>query len=358
MAHEMSLMEPKLGEMIAFRNIVKQIPEESAVDEASIEAEIKRCGYESQYVPEARVYNKGPQTIRDYVRQRRRIHSGHLYLQNTTGYQVSTMSSIKLFKLVVRSIKPNWKRSFWIPVARWAKPPLSCSPGRSFSRPCSGVISSLTVRPNSVWPFRIICTRSPPRSPVSRSRYCTPRQPCCSARRRMQPNIVFIMTDDHASHALSCYGSKINNTPNLDRIATEGMRFNNSFCTNSICAPCRAVILTGKYSRGVPPGSRMSLPGFQWLREEILDSEDGQANVRKARKLEEIAQELGIPLAQMAIAWCLKNLDVSTVILGATSIGQLEENLKSLEQVSRLTDEILERIEGVLDNRPELPVQF
>jgi arylsulfatase A-like enzyme len=56
------------------------------------------------------------------------------------------------------------------------------------------------------------------------------------------------MTDDHAAHAISCYGSKINQTPNLDRLATEGMRFNNCFCTNSICAPSRAVILTGKYS--------------------------------------------------------------------------------------------------------------
>mgnify|MGYP000939267118 FL=1 len=63
-----------------------------------------------------------------------------------------------------------------------------------------------------------------------------------------RPNILFIMTDDHASHAMSCYGSKINKTPHLDRIAKEGMRFTNSFCTNSICAPCRAVILTGKYS--------------------------------------------------------------------------------------------------------------
>ena len=63
-----------------------------------------------------------------------------------------------------------------------------------------------------------------------------------------RPNIIFIMADDHASHALSCYGSKINKTPNLDRIANEGMLFKNSFCTNSICAPCRAVILTGKYS--------------------------------------------------------------------------------------------------------------
>jgi len=63
-----------------------------------------------------------------------------------------------------------------------------------------------------------------------------------------RPNIIFIMADDHASHALSCYGSAINQTPNLDRLAKEGMRFNNCFCTNSICAPSRAVILTGKYS--------------------------------------------------------------------------------------------------------------
>ncbi|MHC4703415.1 MAG: sulfatase-like hydrolase/transferase, partial [Planctomycetota bacterium] len=63
-----------------------------------------------------------------------------------------------------------------------------------------------------------------------------------------RPNIIFIMADDHASHALGCYGSRINRTPNLDRIAQEGMRFDNCFCTNSICAPSRAVILTGKYS--------------------------------------------------------------------------------------------------------------
>ncbi len=63
-----------------------------------------------------------------------------------------------------------------------------------------------------------------------------------------RPNILFIMSDDHASHALSCYGSRINRTPHLDRIAREGIRFENCFCTNSICAPSRAVILTGKHS--------------------------------------------------------------------------------------------------------------
>ena len=63
-----------------------------------------------------------------------------------------------------------------------------------------------------------------------------------------RPNILFIMSDDHASHAMSCYDSRINETPNLDRIANEGMRFDNCFCTNSICAPSRAVILTGTYN--------------------------------------------------------------------------------------------------------------
>src|SRR6266436_2227014 len=63
-----------------------------------------------------------------------------------------------------------------------------------------------------------------------------------------RPNILFIMADDHAAHAMSCYGSKINKTPNLDRIANEGMRFLNCFAVNSICTPSRAAILTGKYS--------------------------------------------------------------------------------------------------------------
>jgi len=83
-----------------------------------------------------------------------------------------------------------------------------------------------------------------------------------------RPNIIFIMSDDHASHAISAYCSKINKTPHIDRLAKEGMRFDNCFCTNSICAPSRAVILTGKYSHlngvinnGVKfDGSQQTLP--------------------------------------------------------------------------------------------------
>lgn len=63
-----------------------------------------------------------------------------------------------------------------------------------------------------------------------------------------RPNIIFVMTDDHAAQAMSCYGSEVNQTPNLDRIANEGMRFENCYCTNSICAPSRAVILSGMHS--------------------------------------------------------------------------------------------------------------
>jgi len=69
--------------------------------------------------------------------------------------------------------------------------------------------------------------------------------PCSAAER---PNFLFILSDDHAAHALSCYGSVLNQTPNLDRIATTGMRFGNCFAVNSICTPSRASILTGKYS--------------------------------------------------------------------------------------------------------------
>jgi arylsulfatase A-like enzyme len=75
---------------------------------------------------------------------------------------------------------------------------------------------------------------------------------------KTQPNILFTMTDDHASQAMSCYGSRINHTPNLDRIAKDGIRMDNVFSTNSICTPSRATILTGKYSHmnGVPVFNR------------------------------------------------------------------------------------------------------
>src|ERR1700750_2718829 len=69
-----------------------------------------------------------------------------------------------------------------------------------------------------------------------------------SVKGKSQPNIIYMMADDHAAHAISAYGSKINKTPNIDRIAKEGVRLTNCFCTNSICTPSRAAVLTGQYS--------------------------------------------------------------------------------------------------------------
>src|SRR5215212_5739709 len=69
-----------------------------------------------------------------------------------------------------------------------------------------------------------------------------------TAKKARRPNILFVFTDDHAAHAIGAYGSKINKTPNLDRLAKDGVLFRNCFCTNAICAPSRAVILTGKHS--------------------------------------------------------------------------------------------------------------
>jgi len=91
---------------------------------------------------------------------------------------------------------------------------------------------------------------------------------CMDSQKSKRPNIIFIMADDHSTDAISCYGSKINKTPNLDSLAAGGMKFANCFCTNSICIPSRAVILTGKYSHinrttgnwNVFDGSQQTLP--------------------------------------------------------------------------------------------------
>ncbi|MFP4083242.1 MAG: glycosyltransferase [Candidatus Aminicenantes bacterium] len=97
--HEMALNHPKLGELIAFRNIVRKIPEDTAVDEASIEAVITKAGYRIHYAEEAVVFNKGAETISDFLKQRRRVMVGHKHLQKTHDYTVSSMKIRNLFSL-------------------------------------------------------------------------------------------------------------------------------------------------------------------------------------------------------------------------------------------------------------------
>jgi len=126
----------------------------------------------------------------------------------------------------------------------------------------------------------------------------------------------------------------------------------------TIWSPLASGVLTGKYGDGVPDGSRMTLPDYQWLRERVIDSDEGRAQIRKATELQQLARQIGVSLTQMAVAWCLKNPHVSTVILGASNTKQLEENLAAVDKLAALTDDVMQRIEDVLQNRPELPQQF
>lgn len=111
--HQINLLDFKAGEMIAFRKIFQRIPYDTVVDEASLEPVIRGQGYAARYVPEAVVYNKGPETIGDFLSQRRRIYRGHLAVRNTLGYSVSTMSGWKVLRLVVRNLELRPKPFFW-----------------------------------------------------------------------------------------------------------------------------------------------------------------------------------------------------------------------------------------------------
>ncbi|HHX66415.1 MAG TPA: glycosyltransferase [Chloroflexi bacterium] len=109
--HHLSLHRPKMGEVIAFRNVFRQIPRDSAVDEASIEPLIIGQGLNLRYVPEAVVYNHGPETLHDMIKQRRRIYAGHLYVKDKMGYAVSTMKLTRIVPLFLRQIIRRNKES-------------------------------------------------------------------------------------------------------------------------------------------------------------------------------------------------------------------------------------------------------
>jgi len=111
--HEINLMSFKAGEMIAFRRIFQRIPYDTVVDEASIEPVIRAQGYKVRYVPSAIVFNKGPDTVRDFMEQRRRIYSGHLAVRRVLGYTVSTMNSWRALRIVLRSLDWRPKPFLW-----------------------------------------------------------------------------------------------------------------------------------------------------------------------------------------------------------------------------------------------------
>lgn len=115
----------------------------------------------------------------------------------------------------------------------------------------------------------------------------------------------------------------------------------------TIFSPLASGLLTGKYNEGVPEGSRAALEGYEWLQRGITPE-----RIEKVRQLQTIAGDLGGSVAQLALAWCLKNPHVSTVITGASRPAQVEENMKALDIAPKLTPEILEQIEKILDNKP------
>lgn len=117
----------------------------------------------------------------------------------------------------------------------------------------------------------------------------------------------------------------------------------------TIWSPLASGLLTGKYNNGIPEDSRVNLPGYEWLKDMLL-SDEGQARVAKVQELAKIADELNTTMPKMALAWCLKNPNVSTVITGASKVSQVEENFEALDLVSQLTDDVMEKIEAVLDN--------
>ena len=120
----------------------------------------------------------------------------------------------------------------------------------------------------------------------------------------------------------------------------------------TIWSPLASGILTGKYNDLIPSDSRMNLPGYEWLKAR-LESPEGQNNLERVRRLSLVSAELGISLAHLALAWCIKNPNVSTVITGASRVGQVHENLKALTVVPQLTADVMDQIETALGNKPE-----
>jgi voltage-dependent potassium channel beta subunit len=120
----------------------------------------------------------------------------------------------------------------------------------------------------------------------------------------------------------------------------------------TVWSPLASGLLTGKYGSGIPQESRSTLAGYEWLRSRF-EGDEAARNISKVERLTAIADELGCSMAQLAIAWCVVNPNVSTVILGASRSEQLEENLKAIDVVPLLVPAVMERIEEILDNAPE-----
>ncbi|GAA0529311.1 potassium channel beta subunit family protein [Chitinophaga japonensis] len=127
--------------------------------------------------------------------------------------------------------------------------------------------------------------------------------------------------------------------------------FRNIGLGTTIWSPLASGLLTGKYNQGIPAASRMGMAGFEWLKDRHLV----QDKIDRVVKLEKVAAGLGTSLATLAIAWCIRNPNVTTAILGATREEQLTENLKALDIYPALTLDVMEEIDGIMGTAPEQP---
>ncbi|MBX9779724.1 MAG: aldo/keto reductase [Chitinophagaceae bacterium] len=126
--------------------------------------------------------------------------------------------------------------------------------------------------------------------------------------------------------------------------------FKNVGLGTTIWSPLAAGLLTGKYNNGIPEDSRLAIPGFDWLKDRWIMDE----KINKVKKLQSLASELGVSLPALSIAWCIKNPNVTTAILGATKKEQLLDNLSALEVVNTLDNIVMDKIEAIMENKPIL----
>jgi voltage-dependent potassium channel beta subunit len=125
----------------------------------------------------------------------------------------------------------------------------------------------------------------------------------------------------------------------------------------TIWSPLASGILTGKYNNGIPADSRIALPGYEWLKDR-LESPKGKEQLAKVQELAKLADEVGMPIHHLALLWCNANPRVSTVILGASKLSQLKDNLKALDSKSKVTPEVLAQIEAIVGNKPPAPERY
>jgi voltage-dependent potassium channel beta subunit len=139
---------------------------------------------------------------------------------------------------------------------------------------------------------------------------------------------------------------------NRERVENEYLRLYREIgLGTTIWSPLASGLLTGKYNEGIPEDSRLNLEGYEWLRE-MYESEEGQRNINKVRQLTKIAKDIGCSMAQLALAWCLKNPNVSTVITGASKPEQVNQNMAAMDVVNKLDEGVMNKIEEILANKP------